>query len=685
MKRTLNSSKSHNGCSRCKARKLKCDEGRPACKVCVDAGAECPGFVPQLKWSRKHEKFDAGGGSQEPKSKARRKNEAKPAASPSLAEDTPVTTEENEQVVSPGDGTAVGAVTAPAGPPEQMDFDPAMMDWMNYGLGSFEDLTNDNMAQLFGGGQTFAQYDPLSGMASAENRMMPMGLDAYTLPLLSTPWHGNAHTASEGSGSYASPAADQAQPASNVPIDQDNDRKDGGSLLGAFYRLATPSKTARFSEEHLVQHYFSEVCSLYSCFDSDQNPFRSLVKEMRKDSATINLAIQSMAIAHLSNHYLYMAPLGRIKRMQSWKSLQIDLRRYRAGKIALDKVLMSCLLLGLSSAWHQPSDLGLQYLFIARNLIQMYLRSNRQATSPLPNEKFYLDAFMHWEMLASFFEPVAMVPFPGFGAPDPPLPDRGETVTPHPWTGVAPEMNFALAEVGRVLRRRMSRLAMMGDSYAAERSPSDEIDEQWSSSLERLLSSIRLPSVDDIESYADKYTPKTDLLRAAEAYRFIGLLELYMIVPTLLEARIDRGEPFPASLDNQPFPSPASNNGFPARRDSWLSAIALHTLQLIKPVSIHSSSCRTHLLILVSAGSQLRIPSEADADGDAQSEHHDKVLEGRGFVDARMLALSRKYPQKQVLQILDIIKEAWERLDRGESRVHWLGIAHEQGWQTMLG
>lgn len=684
MKRTLNSSKSHTGCQRCKTKKLKCDETRPACQVCVNAGAECPGFTPQLKWSRKHEKFDAGDASQERKAKSRRKSETKSAPESKPPEQNVASAPDDEQAPEPEETAMTGPRTTHSWPPSQMEYDPAVLDWMNYGLGGYEEFNPDNMAQIFGSGQApFAAYDPLTVMGGVEGRVMPLGLDPYTLPLLPVPWHGDAHHASEGSGSYASPLNDPAQAPSNTPVDQDSERKDSGSLLGAFYRLATPSKTARFSEEHLVQHYFSEVCALYSCFDSDRNPFRSIVAELRKDSATIHLSIQSMAIAHLSNHYLYMAPLGRMKRMQSWKSLQIDLRRYRAGKIALDKVLMSCLLLGLSSAWHQPSDLGLQYLFIARNLIQMYLRSNRQSSSPLPNEKFYLDAFMHWEMLASFFEPVAMMPFPGFGAPDPPMPVRGESVSPHPWTGVAPELHFALAEVGRVLRRRMSRLAMMGESYAQERSAKDEIDEQWSGSLERLLQSIRLPDIEDIEEYGDKYTPKIDLLRTAEAYRFVGLLELYMIVPTLLDARIDRGEPFPPSIEPN-FTEPTGNSGFPERRDSWLSAIALHTLDLIKDVSIHSATCRMHMLVLVSAGSQLRTPSDASTP-EHQNAHHDKVLEGRGLVDSRMLALSRKYPQKQVLQILDIIKEAWERLDRGDARVHWLQIAHEQNWQTMLG
>ena len=641
----------------------------------------CPGYTPQLKWSRKHEKYDQPNQSQEPKAKARRKDDPKHAPG-QASKDAPMVSTEQVQNVEPEESSTTGSALAPTWPPNQLDFDPAMLDLLDYGLGNFEPFASNNIAPLYGSGQTpFTPYYPLSGLSSPETRLMHTGLDPYSFSPLGVPRN---NPATGIPGIDTSPPDHATNAPVNAPNDGEEERKDSGSLLGAFYRLATPTTTARFSEQHLVQHYFSEVCALYSCFDSEKNPFRSFVADLWKDSTTIYLSIQSMAIAHLSNHYLYMAPFGRMKRMQSWKSLQIDLRRYRAGKVALDTVLMSCLLLGLSSPWHQPSDLGLQYLFIARSLIQIYLRSSRRTSTTLPNEKFYLDAFMHWEMLASFFEPVAMMSFPGFGAPNPPMPVRGEMVSPHPWTGIAPELHFALAEVGRVLRRHRSRLAMMGDPPSEERSQTDEIDEQWSSSLERLLQTIRLPHLGDIEEYGDKYTPKMDLLRVAEAYRFIGMLELYMIVPNLLEARIERGEPFPASNVGG-FDEPSDDLGFPESWNSWLSAIALHTLQLIKDVSIHSATCRMHLLILVSAGSQLRLPSATIALGDSANPHHDRVLEGRGYVDSRMLALSRKYPQKQVLQILDIIKEAWDRLDRGDKRVHWLGVAHEQNWQTMLG
>ena len=84
----------------------------------------------------------------------------------------------------------------------------------------------------------------------------------------------------------------------------------GGSCLETFYRMSMPTPYARFSADHLVRHYFTDVCSLVSCFDSPLNPFRKLVANEISRSNTVSLAVQSMAIANLANNYLYMAPLG---------------------------------------------------------------------------------------------------------------------------------------------------------------------------------------------------------------------------------------------------------------------------------------------------------------------------------------------------------------------------------------
>lgn len=44
------SSRSHHGCSRCKTRRQKCDEARPTCARCLQAGATCE-YTVVLKWN----------------------------------------------------------------------------------------------------------------------------------------------------------------------------------------------------------------------------------------------------------------------------------------------------------------------------------------------------------------------------------------------------------------------------------------------------------------------------------------------------------------------------------------------------------------------------------------------------------------------------------------------------------
>ncbi|KAI9855357.1 MAG: hypothetical protein M1813_009815 [Trichoglossum hirsutum] len=51
--------KSRNGCMRCKSKRIKCDETKPACVQCTKKMLRCPGFSQPLKWSTKYEVFQS--------------------------------------------------------------------------------------------------------------------------------------------------------------------------------------------------------------------------------------------------------------------------------------------------------------------------------------------------------------------------------------------------------------------------------------------------------------------------------------------------------------------------------------------------------------------------------------------------------------------------------------------------
>jgi hypothetical protein len=462
-----------------------------------------------------------------------------------------------------------------------------------------------------------------------------------------------------------------------------------GSLLRTFYRLTVPAKVPGFSDDDLVNHYFAHVCAIYSCFDSDLNPFRTLVAAQYSHCKTIRYTIESMAVAHLANFYPHMAPLGLAKRGRAWKSLQQDLRQLRNSKRPIDSVLLSLLLLGISSAWHQASNLGLQYLFTARNLVQLQLQQNEQSAT----DDFVLDGLMYWETLASFVDPIPMMDLGGLKAPTLELPTRSLPAPPHPWTGVISNIFFALAEVGRVLRRRQ-RNGMVSTA-----------DEDWAMRLERMLDAAPIPSGPDISDYRDPRTPPDDLINVANAYRLVGCLEIYRAFPQVYWNRQedrssgrDRDRPSDGDGDNNknnnnnpppptPLPSPPSRNRHTSALDTALVHLATRILDMVKPITLASGACRLLPLLLLMAGSQLRLPDASTTTTTTTTDRSDEdvVVDARYLVEQRMLVLARKYPQRPILSAVDTVKEVWERADAGAGGAHWMDVAHEKCWQTLLG
>lgn len=447
-------------------------------------------------------------------------------------------------------------------------------------------------------------------------------------------------------------------------------------FLQTYYRISRPGQVSGLTDEDFVNYYFHNVCTVYSCFDSPQNKFRSLVADAWTSSATIYLAIQSMAAGHLANHYPSLAPLGLQKRSQAWRYLQKDLQLHRVAKIPTETILLSLLLLGPSSSWHQVSNLGMQFLFIARNLMQTYLResASRSNAPELQNEEFFHEAMLRWEMVASFVDPVPFMALAGnMQLPQQRLPTGRLKMLPHPWTGVAPEIHFAVAEVGRMLRRRRTHsVAIPGTPQTSSSAYISATDDQWVQSLESFLHNIELPGTDDIANYEDVRTPSADLIITADGMRFAGLLEIYGVFPDLLQRHADND----TELSGFSFGSTEEGDDSPT---DTLTAIAMHALDTVKPISITSAACRFLPFILLVAGSRLRL---AAGSSDREQE---EITQVRFLVEARMLLLSRKYPQGPQLRILDIIKECWQRLDQGSAEAHWLDVADEKGWQTLVG
>ena len=161
-------------------------------------------------------------------------------------------------------------------------------------------------------------------------------------------------------------------------------------------------------------------------------------------------------------------------------------------------------------------------------------------------------------------------------------------------------------------------------------------------------------------------------------------MEIYKAYPSCVETYYQKEGRFPA-VCGRDFNPPLNGLRFLDALNSWVCAIAIYTLELSKDITISSAACRLQPLILVSCAGQLALPNSPTTSDELQNAGLDEVALARYFVEERMLALSRKYPQRQILQMLEIIKETWQRLDNGSENAHWLEVAHENGWQTMFG
>jgi hypothetical protein len=460
------------------------------------------------------------------------------------------------------------------------------------------------------------------------------------------------------------------------------------SLLLDFYRLPSPSPSPSSSddlESLLVQHYFKDVCAVFSSFDSVLNPFRTTIARIYQDCPSINYAIQSMAAAHLANTFPNMAAVGVDMQRKAFEALQAELPLVQSGQSSATKTFLSIMLLGLTTSWHDSGTLGLDYLSTARSLILPKLLSHSEGDEVQREAQFFEESLIHWEMLMGFVTEDAMSFSPSSGL-RPRRVSKHNTpaarrldgkIVPHPWTGIAPTGQFLLAEVGRLVRRERS---LDKDSAVDLRRRQENAIN--AASLEEDLLALEYPSVDELADTGDERTPKQDFIVIAEAYRCAGLLELYRVFPSILRKRLGKDK-FSAS-DNVDFHFPMPRFETPyedADMKLWLNSMAMHILRSIESLPASSGTFCIQPLLLVIAASELKFVSSVDFfDVHANDS---KILGSREFVIRRLQEFALRLPNKPLRQMIQLIKETWRQSDEGHD-AFWIDIMNEKGWHTIM-
>lgn len=474
----------------------------------------------------------------------------------------------------------------------------------------------------------------------------------------------------------------------------------------------------------LVEYYFNYVCQIFSSFDGTLNPFRSTVGRLWDGSAPIYYAIQSMAAAYLANHFPRMSPVGVQMQRETYRCLYQSQQGSGYPSENLDKTLLTVLLVGQTTAWHDPKDLGLVHLKTAKRLNRRRLEQQGGSADirARRQNEFFEQCILYWDMLAGFVEDdVDELGFGGVMAGEvasespgngqsPSTEDNKIRVFPHPWTGVAPKVQKLFAQVGRLIRSYRKILAQDAESLgflALDLGFDVEFPEDSSAmtaatakaqALEEELLSFQPPSESNLVDAGDENTPVQQYIYLADAYRCAALLQIYRIFPSILYKRV------PVS-DNS-FPSLSTGPGFlsdflpiPISQppDDFLVSLAMHTISLLEKLPPNSGTRCLQPIVLIVAASELRFPTSMSFDPlspyplpqstsifNSLTSREVDIASARQFVTARLQEFQSSLPAKPIMKAELLVKQTWERADTGFD-VFWMDVMEEMGLRSIYG
>ncbi|KAJ5170485.1 Aflatoxin biosynthesis regulatory protein [Penicillium coprophilum] len=514
--------------------KVKCGEEKPHCARCTRLGVRCPGYAQSLRWVTKYEQLSPA-----VPASASEVRTPSPVASASTAPSQPAN---HIDGALPDDSTFESTHESTSADFVLNGRTPLCDNlWDHPGHGSLPELTDlCSPSPIAAASSSFVhQRDTFHNFEQLEDA----GLDLSHFLSLIGPTPSEEQAGNVYRDFSPSAIVRSYPPVSHQPVPHD--------FMSISRPLNNPSWT-------LIEYYFKEVAALFSSYDSQMNPFRTTVSRLWGSSLAMCRTMQSMAAATLVTEFPQFGPMGRRMRDEA-----IDIITREA--VIDDKSLLALLMLGQTASWHDPKDLGISFFNLLRKQLNTITSSSRDQgfgfhKNDSNNYRFFEEALIYWEMLLSFVaDNDTMV-----------LSDNARTASstgesfvlqrvPHPWTGIARDTQFTVHEVGQLIRRERKRI------HSRRFTSQDDITQSQSAiqkacELEERLLDLAHPSEAEIVSPGDDDTPVWHLLTMAEAYRCVGLMQLYRVFPDLLHNRL----PTPTSTSSQ-YP----DNTHPASRDSF--------------------------------------------------------------------------------------------------------------------
>jgi hypothetical protein len=273
------------------------------------------------------------------------------------------------------------------------------------------------------------------------------------------------------------------------------------------------------SPEMLMLRFDKQTCGILSVKDGPtENPWRTLVWPLARDSPALYHAIASMTAFHTSKEKPALRVDGMEHMRRSIRSLATGIEKMRT-----DTALATTLVLAFSESWDQHISTGIEHLRGAKILVNQAIVSHQKkplSGDDLSRLRFLCNTWIYMDVIARLtsvddegtdfdhYTPLNMPSFPNNNEIDP-LMGCGSTLFPL---------------IGRVanLCRRVRLVDSNSIQVISQANQLKELIEQWAP-----------PPGSAFERPEDPTSEIQHALQTAEAYRYATLLYLHQAVPEI--------------------------------------------------------------------------------------------------------------------------------------------------------
>lgn len=291
-----------------------------------------------------------------------------------------------------------------------------------------------------------------------------------------------------------------------------------GSRFDPFHIIYRQPVVHADSPEMLMLRFDRQTCGILSIKDGPtENPWRTLVWPLARDSPALYHAISSMTAFHTSKERPEMRVEGIEHMRRSIRSLAIGIESMRT-----DIALATTLVLAFAESWDQHVSTGIEHLRGARALVNQALTRYRHGSLSDDDEttlKFLFNTFVYMDVIARLTsidndesndsDPVLWTPSGFFTANNEIDPLMGCATTLFPLIGRVANL------VRRVRKCDCNSVAIISQAMALK-----SAIEEWTP-----------PQF--FEPPEDPTSEITHSLQTAEAYRWATLLYLHQAVPEI--------------------------------------------------------------------------------------------------------------------------------------------------------